>query len=192
MSPRHTDVLMFGQSISEWMRTKTMMKGALQSCHMGWSYISNPRDTLRGALEYVAERKELQIVVIWNDINRPHKQMVEDCTTLAQALSKHQERPWVALTHDRLDSLQPIFEAVGLTVMKCFNEGIIFERWARHEVEHGHTALGVEQYCCSTCQSSIVRPAMMYDQEWFDFSQTFLRYHPSMNGVRESVEVAAA
>ncbi len=190
MCPRHTDVLLFGQSTAEWLRTKTMMKGALQSNHMGWSYISNPRDTLDGALKYIAERKELQIVAIFNDANRPREQMVEDCTVLAQALAKHPEKPWVALAVDGLDYLEPTFEAAGVFVANNFSDGVIFERWARHNVECGHTPLGVEQYTCHTCESTIIRPAMMLDAEWLDFSQTFLRYHPSMNGLRYQAEAA--
>ena len=115
MSRRHTDVLLFGQSVEQWMQTKTWMKGALQSDHMGWSYISNPRDTVGGALQYMAERKDLQIVAIFNDANCSQEQMVADCTTLAQAMIKHGEKPWVALAAEGLDYLVPVFEAAART-----------------------------------------------------------------------------
>ena len=190
MCPRHTDVLLFGQSVETWMQTKTMMKGALQSHHMGWSYISNPCNTLEDALKYVSERKELQIVAICDDIKRPRDQLIGNCVSLAQALVRHPEKPWVAITHDRLDYLGPFFELAGLTVVNNFNEDVIFMRWARHEVVHDHTPLGIQRYTCRTCESSLLRPVMMGDSEWIDFSETFRRYHPSVNGVRYETKAA--
>lgn len=193
MSRRHTDVLLFGQTVDSWMQTKTWMKGALQSDHMGWSYISNPRDTLEGALQYIAERKDLQIVAIFNDANRSQEQMIADCTALAQAMAKHGEKPWVALAVEDLDYLIPVFEAVGIFVTNNFSSGVIFERWARHDVEFGETENGVPFCTCHACASMLKKPALMLDDEWIDERERFVLWHPSMNGVRfQSTSVADA
>ncbi len=184
MSRRHTDVLLYGRSTEEHMRTKTFMKGSLQSDHMGWSYISNPRLTLDGALEYIEVRKDLQIVAIFNDENWPNELMIQDCTKLAEAMAKHGEKPWVALAIEGLDYLVPIFEAAGVYVANNYSSGVIFERWARHDVEYGKTENGVPFCTCHTCASTLKKPALMLDGEWIDERERFVLWHPSMNGVR--------
>ncbi|HTR18668.1 MAG TPA: hypothetical protein VMH91_01645 [Candidatus Paceibacterota bacterium] len=184
MSRRHTDVLLFGQSVDQWMQTKIWMKGSLQSDHMGWSYISNPRDTLHGALQYIAERKDLQIVAIFNDAGHSQEQMIADCTKLAEAIAKHPEKPWVAFAVEDIDYLEPVFESAGVFVANNFSSGVIFERWARHDVEVGETDNGVPYCTCHTCEATLKRPALMFDNEWIEERERFVLWHPSMNGVR--------
>lgn len=183
MSRRQTDVLLFGQSTEHWMRTRSWMKGSLQSDHMGWTYIANSHDTLDGALRYIAERKDLQIVAIHNDANRSPEQLTEECIKIAEALAKHPEKPWVALAVEGIDYLTPMFERFGLRVVN-FHSGAIFERWARHELEVGETDNGVDYVRCHTCDSTLKRPAFMLDGEWFDQREQFRQWHPTMHSVR--------
>lgn len=115
MIPLEADVLMVGVDTSHYDHFQRLVKGDLQSLHMGWNYVANPRNTFAEAIEYIGRRPTLDVVFITNQTGFSDADLRQGCAELAQALAAHEAKPWVVLdTH--LQYLRHIFEIESVDV----------------------------------------------------------------------------
>jgi hypothetical protein len=118
-----------------------MIKSGLQGAHMGWSLLMDSRDTVEGALEYIAQCEDLEVVYIDANTLIPKNDLADHARSIASALAKHPHKPWVSFC-DVLDYLVPVFEAAEITIAQYMLEGVIFERWTSQINDTGLIAAG--------------------------------------------------
>lgn len=128
-----THVLVFGQTQDQWSEWKTMIKGGLQSGHMGWSFSSALAFSVEQATRWIEEHEELEIVY-FSDEGQHHRSVVEEAMVIAEALSRHKHKPWVVLSPG-LGDLKSIFEFTGIRVEQFMVEDVIRERFRSQLVE---------------------------------------------------------
>jgi hypothetical protein len=126
---RATHVLVFGQTFDQWCEWKGMVKGGLQTHHMGWSFTSGTELAAEEAVEHIKKREDLEIVYFYNEGRIPVDQLFHDAGMIAEALAKHPHKPWVVFGSE-LDYLKPVFEAAGIEVKQYMLERVIFDRWS--------------------------------------------------------------
>ena len=121
---RYTHVLVFGKDPDQWQHWRLMVKGGLQSMHMGWTFSSFAALDYNEVIQHIEERQDLEIVYISDDI----KLKEQAAQLIAIALGEHKYRPWVVIDSG-LNYLKPIFESARIKVLQCPLEIAIHERW---------------------------------------------------------------
>ncbi len=122
---RITRVMFYGIDADDmFLHHKLMVKGGLQTMHMGWTLLAHPRNTPAEAIADIKEFEDLEVVYFLRCIES------KDAVEIALALAEHKHKPWVHLVSES-DYLKPIFEKLGVKVRDAGPiEHTIHERWA--------------------------------------------------------------
>ncbi|MDP4001844.1 MAG: hypothetical protein Q8P69_02250 [bacterium] len=145
---RSSSVLVFKQTPYQYMEWRRMVKGGLQSMHMGWEFTSSLPDTVDDVVKLIQGSENLEIVVISNGIGMDSKVITQYALRIAKALKAHKYQPWVVLD-ESTDYLKVIFEEQGVEVKSGMIEFVIFDRWqsqiVREKVDKEEKAIADEE-----------------------------------------------
>gem|GEM_PF-3656366 len=118
----------FGQTDDQYREWRMMVKGGLQSQHMGWGLTSSLAWDIIEAVSLIETYDDLEIVFITNGVGLEPRVMARYTLRIAIALKEHRHKPWVVLD-ETTRYLRPIFRAEGVPIAQGMIELAIFNRW---------------------------------------------------------------
>ncbi len=125
---RETHVLAYGLNFDQWFNWRVDLKGGLQSMHMGWTLTTFHAVDAGSAVAYIEAHKDLEIICFDNQTGLSHEHLAEEAFVIAEALSRHEHKPWVVLSPE-LFHLKIFFEAEGIEVKDYLLEHVATDRW---------------------------------------------------------------
>ena len=125
-------ILLFGFSPEEWERSPDAEKFRRQAKDRGLEVESTTTPSVVEAIKHMREHKLLDLVYFsGNKSPSRGEHALSDAMAIAQVLSEHSRRPWVAL-HPSLDYLSPVFRIRGVKVREGQISDVLWERWMMH------------------------------------------------------------
>lgn len=129
VSDRSSHVLVYGQTFDQWREWKSMVKGGLQSDHMGWVLTTALVENIIQMVNWIQDHENLEILYITNEADMDLQTIIQGIPQISLAINRHKYKPWVVLGME-VRHLKPYFEEYHVILVgECTIEQVIFHRW---------------------------------------------------------------
>lgn len=129
VNDRSSHVLVFGQTFDQWREWKSLVKGGLQSAHMGWVFTSILVYDVTQIVNWIQDHDGLELLYITNEAGVDLQTIIQGIPKISLAINRHKYQPWVILDMGT-SHLKPFFEKYQVRVEEGMIEHVIFHRWS--------------------------------------------------------------